>query len=44
MVDSVGYNAVAFAGMDDAGWVVGDRGRIAKWSGRVDLSPGVRKP
>ena len=44
MVDTVGYNAVAFAGVEDAGWAVGDRGRIAKWAGRVDLSIPVRKP
>ena len=44
MADSVGDNAVAFAGVEDAGWAVGDRGRIAKWVGRVDLSIPVRKP
>jgi photosystem II stability/assembly factor-like uncharacterized protein len=44
IADTIGYNAVAFAGVDDAGWAVGDRGRIAKWSGRVDLSLPVRKP
>jgi len=44
MVDTVGYNAVAFAGVNDAGWVVGDRGRIAKWSGRVDPAVPIRKP
>jgi photosystem II stability/assembly factor-like uncharacterized protein len=31
MVDSVPYNSVAFASRD-AGWAVGPRGRIAKWS------------
>lgn len=44
MADTVGYNAVGFVGVDDAGWAVGDRGRIAKWAGRVDLSIPVRKP
>jgi photosystem II stability/assembly factor-like uncharacterized protein len=33
MVDSVGYNTVAFAARD-AGWAVGPRGRIAKWTPR----------
>jgi photosystem II stability/assembly factor-like uncharacterized protein len=32
MIDSVAYNSVAFA-TPDAGWAVGPRGRIAKWSG-----------
>jgi photosystem II stability/assembly factor-like uncharacterized protein len=31
--DSTGYNAVAFLS-SAAGWAVGPRGRIAKWSGR----------
>jgi photosystem II stability/assembly factor-like uncharacterized protein len=31
MVDTVGYNSVAFASKD-AGWAVGPRGRIAKWA------------
>jgi photosystem II stability/assembly factor-like uncharacterized protein len=31
MIDSVAYNAVAFATRDD-GWAVGPRGRIAKWA------------
>jgi photosystem II stability/assembly factor-like uncharacterized protein len=31
MVDSVGYNSVGFASKT-AGWLVGPRGRIAKWS------------
>jgi hypothetical protein len=44
MVDTVGYNAVAFVGVDDAGWAVGDRGRLAKWLGHVDPSIPVRKP
>ena len=44
MTDTLGYNAVAFVGVFDAGWAVGDRGRIAKWSGRVDLPIPVRKP
>jgi photosystem II stability/assembly factor-like uncharacterized protein len=44
MADTVGYNAVAFVAVEDAGWAVGDRGRIAKWTGRVDLSIPVRKP
>lgn len=44
MADTVGYNAVAVAGVEDAGWAVGERGRIAKWAGRVDLSIPVRKP
>jgi photosystem II stability/assembly factor-like uncharacterized protein len=44
MVDSTAYNAVAFAGVQDAGWAVGDRGRIAKWSGRIDQSIPIRKP
>lgn len=44
MADTLGYNAVAFAGVDDAGWAVGDRGRIAKWAGHVDLSIPVKKP
>jgi photosystem II stability/assembly factor-like uncharacterized protein len=32
-VDSVSYNSVAFAA-DGSGWVVGPRGRIARWSPR----------
>jgi photosystem II stability/assembly factor-like uncharacterized protein len=44
MADSTGYNAVAFAGVQDAGWAVGDRGRIATWSGRIDRSIPIRKP
>jgi photosystem II stability/assembly factor-like uncharacterized protein len=32
MVDTVAYNSVAFAARN-AGWAVGPRGRIAKWSG-----------
>jgi photosystem II stability/assembly factor-like uncharacterized protein len=44
MADTLGYNAVAFIGVEDAGWAVGDRGRIAKWVGRADLSIPVRKP
>jgi photosystem II stability/assembly factor-like uncharacterized protein len=39
MVDSVAYNAVAFATRDD-GWAVGPRGRIAKWTPTLP----VRKP
>lgn len=31
MVDTLGYNTVAFASRD-AGWAAGPRGRIAKWS------------
>lgn len=31
MVDTVGYNSVAFASVD-AGWAVGPRGRIARWA------------
>ena len=31
MVDTVGYNSVAFASRSD-GWAAGPRGRIAKWS------------
>jgi photosystem II stability/assembly factor-like uncharacterized protein len=31
MVDSVGYNSVAFASKAD-GWAVGPRGRISKWT------------
>jgi photosystem II stability/assembly factor-like uncharacterized protein len=33
MVDTIGYNSVAFAGRD-AGWAVGPRGHIAKWTAR----------
>jgi photosystem II stability/assembly factor-like uncharacterized protein len=44
MVDSLGYNAIAFSGLEDAGWAVGDRGRIAKWSGRVDRTVPIHKP
>jgi photosystem II stability/assembly factor-like uncharacterized protein len=33
MIDTVGYNSVAFAS-PDAGWAVGPRGRIAAWSPR----------
>ena len=44
LADTVGYNALAFAAVEDAGWAVGDRGRIAKWAGRVDLPIPVRKP
>jgi photosystem II stability/assembly factor-like uncharacterized protein len=31
MVDTVGYNSVAFASRD-AGWAVGPRGRIGRWT------------
>jgi photosystem II stability/assembly factor-like uncharacterized protein len=31
MVDTVAYNSVAFASRD-AGWAVGPRGRIARWT------------
>ena len=44
MVDTVGYNAVGFVSVEDAGWAVGDRGRLAKWAGRVNLTIPVRKP
>lgn len=43
MADTLGYNAVAFAGAQ-TGWAVGDRGRIAKWAGRVSPAIPVRKP
>jgi photosystem II stability/assembly factor-like uncharacterized protein len=33
MVDTVGYNSVAFAARD-AGWAVGPRGRISRWNSR----------
>jgi photosystem II stability/assembly factor-like uncharacterized protein len=39
MVDSVAYNSVAFASRD-AGWAVGPRGRVARWS----PTPRVEKP
>ncbi len=35
MVDSIAYNSVALAGASDAGWAVGPRGRIAKWTGTI---------
>jgi photosystem II stability/assembly factor-like uncharacterized protein len=35
MVDSIAYNSVALAGATDAGWAVGPRGRIAKWTGSI---------
>jgi photosystem II stability/assembly factor-like uncharacterized protein len=34
MVDTVGYNSVAFATPVD-GWAAGPRGRIARWSPRI---------
>lgn len=39
MVDSVAYNSVAFASRT-AGWAVGPRGRIAKWT----PAPAAKKP
>jgi photosystem II stability/assembly factor-like uncharacterized protein len=43
MADSLGYNAVSFASRE-AGFAVGDRGRIAKWVGGVDVVVPIRKP
>lgn len=43
LTDTLGYNAVVFGGRD-AGFAVGDRGRIARWTGTIDLSVPVRKP
>lgn len=39
MIDSVGYNSVTFAS-PTAGWAVGPRGRISRWS----TTPGPTKP
>jgi photosystem II stability/assembly factor-like uncharacterized protein len=44
LVDTLGYNAIAFTGPEDAGWAAGDRGRVAKWGGRLDRTLPVRKP
>jgi photosystem II stability/assembly factor-like uncharacterized protein len=42
--DSIAYNSVAFASAT-AGWAVGPKGRIARWSGAVpDLPGGVALP
>lgn len=42
-VDSTAYNGVAFAS-PTAGWAVGPRGRIARWSGPVpDAPPGASR-
>ena len=47
--DSTAYNSVAFAS-PTAGWAVGPKGRIARWSGampdlkRGDASPATRRP
>jgi photosystem II stability/assembly factor-like uncharacterized protein len=45
-VDSVAYNSVAFAfafafASAEAGWAVGPKGRIARWSG---AAPASRRP
>jgi photosystem II stability/assembly factor-like uncharacterized protein len=37
MVDTLGYNSVAFASKTD-GWAVGPRGRIAKWSPAIPVT------
>jgi photosystem II stability/assembly factor-like uncharacterized protein len=39
MIDTVGYNSVAFAS-PNAGWAVGPRGRISRWT----PAPGAGKP
>ncbi|MFL5620074.1 MAG: WD40/YVTN/BNR-like repeat-containing protein [Gemmatimonadaceae bacterium] len=39
-VDSTAYNSVAFASAS-AGWVVGPKGRIARWSGFMPYEPGT---
>jgi len=41
--DSTAYNSVAFAS-PSAGWAVGPKGRIARWSGTVPDAPGARGP
>jgi photosystem II stability/assembly factor-like uncharacterized protein len=43
MADTLGYNAVSFTSAE-RGFTVGDRGRIAKWTGRVEGGVPVRKP
>lgn len=43
LTDTLGYNAVVF-GARDAGFAVGDRGRIARWTGTIDIAVPVRKP
>ncbi len=43
MADTLGYNAVAFTSAEN-GFTVGDRGRVAKWSGRVEAGVPIRKP
>jgi len=40
--DSTAYNSVAFAS-PSAGWAVGPKGRIARWSGAVPDAPGARR-
>jgi photosystem II stability/assembly factor-like uncharacterized protein len=42
MTDTLGYNAVMFAGRG-SGFAVGDRGRVSRWTGSFDVVP-VRKP
>jgi photosystem II stability/assembly factor-like uncharacterized protein len=47
--DTTGFNSVGFAA-PDAGWAVGERGRVARWSGAmpdaaaVATPPGAAKP
>ena len=43
LADTLGYNAVAFTSPEQ-GFTVGDRGRIARWTGRVEGGVPLRKP